>query len=319
MPVTLAEAQKNVQDAVNVQVIDEFRKSSFILDNMKFDDAVNPSGGGATMTYGYTRLTTQATAGFRAINSEYTPQTVEKQRYTVDLKVFGGAYEIDRIIAAMGGAMANEVAIQSAQKIKAAKALFNDTMINGDEGVDANAFDGLDKAVTGSSTEYDPGTTIDLSTSELIDTNWKYMIDALDEFLQGLDAKPSFLGMNSKLFAKMKACARRATMWTTTKDAWGRNVGGYDDIPFVDMGEKPGSTDPVIGIDVATGVTSMYAGRLGMDGLHGVSMAGVSPIKCWLPDYKTSGAVKKGEVEMVAAIALKASKAAGVFRNIKVK
>ena len=33
----------------------------------------------------------------------------------------------------------------------------------------------------------------------------------------------------------------------------------------------------------------------------------------------TAGAVKKGEVEMNAAIALKASKAAGVFRNIKVK
>ena len=39
----------------------------------------------------------------------------------------------------------------------------------------------------------------------------------------------------------------------------------------------------------------------------------------WLPDFSTSGAVKKGEVEMNAAIALKASKAAGVFRNIKVK
>lgn len=42
-------------------------------------------------------------------------------------------------------------------------------------------------------------------------------------------------------------------------------------------------------------------------------------VVAWLPDFSTSGAVKKGEVEMNAAIALKASKAAGVFRNIKVK
>lgn len=56
-----------------------------------------------------------------------------------------------------------------------------------------------------------------------------------------------------------------------------------------------------------------------MDGLHAVSFAGVAPVQTWLPDFSTAGAVKKGEVEMNAAIALKASKAAGVFRNIKVK
>ena len=56
-----------------------------------------------------------------------------------------------------------------------------------------------------------------------------------------------------------------------------------------------------------------------MDALHAVSMAGQPPIKTWLPDFTTAGAVKTGEVEMVAAIALKATKAAGVFRDIKVK
>ena len=35
--------------------------------------------------------------------------------------------------------------------------------------------------------------------------------------------------------------------------------------------------------------------------------------------FSTSGAVKTGEVEMLAAIALKTSKAAAVFRDIKVK
>ena len=84
------------------QVIDEFRKSSFILDNMPFDDAVTPGTNGATLTYGYTRLITQPTAAFRAINSEYTPQEVEKQRYTVELKPFGGSFQIDRVIASTG-------------------------------------------------------------------------------------------------------------------------------------------------------------------------------------------------------------------------
>ena len=48
-------------------------------------------------------------------------------------------------------------------------------------------------------------------------------------------------------------------------------------------------------------------------------MAGVAPVQSWLPDFKTPGAVKSGEVEMVAAVALKATKAAAVLRNIKVK
>ncbi|MFG6377989.1 MAG: phage capsid protein, partial [Lachnospiraceae bacterium] len=68
MAVTLAEAQKNVQDDLQIGVIDEFRKSSFILDHITFDDAVSPTGGGATLTYGYTRLTTQPTAAFRKVN-----------------------------------------------------------------------------------------------------------------------------------------------------------------------------------------------------------------------------------------------------------
>ena len=122
MPITLAEAQKNVQDALQMGVIDEFRKSNFLLNALTFDDAVSPTGGGATLTYAYTRLLTQPTAAFRAVNAEYAPQTVTKQRYTADLKVFGGSFEIDRIIANMGG-IVSEVTLQMQQKVKAAQAL----------------------------------------------------------------------------------------------------------------------------------------------------------------------------------------------------
>jgi hypothetical protein len=319
MAITLAEAQKNVQDALQMGVIDEFRKSSFLLDNLTFDDAVSPTGGGATLTYGYTRLITQPTAAFRAVNSEYTPQTVTKQRYTTDLKVFGGSFEVDRIIANMGGII-NEVTLQIQQKTKAAQALFNDTVINGDSAVDANAFDGLEKALTGSSTELIPSAAIDLSSAAAVDTNYKVFLDELDEFLMGLDGRPSFIAGNLKLIAKLRACARRSGAYTTTKNDFGGQVEAYDTIPFLDLGAKPGTNDPVSPILTGgdAGLTSLYAVRLGLDGFHGVSMAGQSPVNTWLPDFTTAGAVKKGEVEMVAAVALKATKAAGVMRKIKV-
>ena len=93
----------------------------------------------------------------------------------------------------------------------------------------------------------------------------------------------------------------------------------YGTIPIVDLGTKAGSNAPVSVIDGGTGTTSLYAARLGLDGFHGVSMAGSAPVRSWLPDFTKAGAVKKGEVEMVAAVALKATKAAGVMRNIKVQ
>ena len=259
MAITLAEAQKNVQDDIVSGVIDEFRKNNYILDKLTFDDAVSPTGGGATLTYGYTRLKTQPTAAFRAVNSEYTPSEVSKERHTVDLKVFGGSYQIDRVISNMGG-LVDEVQLQQSQKIKAAQALFNDTFINGDSAVDSKAFDGLDKALTGSSTEYNNGSdkiVIDLSTSEKITANYMTFLDMLDEFLTGLDGTPDFLGVNTKMASKIRACARRASMYQVTKDNWGQQIEMYGNIPIIDLGAKAGSNADIIETDAEAGTTGI--------------------------------------------------------------
>lgn len=314
MAVTLAQAKLNVTDDLQLGIIDEFAKSSFILNNIPFHDCVSPVGGGATMTYGYTRLITQPTADFRAINAEYTPHEVQKQRYVTDLKVLGGSYEIDRVIADMGG-IADEVALQASQKVKAVSALFTDTIINGDSATNPLAFDGLDVAVTGSSTEY-KGAVIDLSTSAAVDSNYKLFVDQLDEWTSEMDGIDAYL-CNSKMLAKFRAIARRMGQYQETKNEFGQKIEWFGGVPFVDLGAKAGSNDPIVGIK--DGVTSIYAVRFGMDGFHAISMAGTAPVKTWLPDFSTAGAVKKGEVEMIAGCALKSTKAAGAFRNIKVQ
>lgn len=317
MAITLAQAKLNVQDDLQMGVIDEFRKSNWILDHIEFDDCVNPSGGGATPTYAYTRLLTQPTAAFRAINSEYVAQEPTRQRCTTDIKVFGGSYQIDRVLAGFGGVV-NEVEFQQAQKVKAAQALFNDTFINGDSEANENAFDGIDVAVSGSSTEVNAkGSVIDLSTSALVTANYMGFLDMLDEFLANLDGAPSFIGGNTKLMAKLRACARRSAMYQTTLDEWGRTVELYGGVALVDLGAKAGSNDDVCAT-ADDGTTSLYAGRLALDGLHAVSFAGSAPIHTWLPDFTTAGAVKTGEVEMNAAVVLKSTRAAGILRKIKV-
>ena len=206
MAVTLANVRAGMQDALSAQVIDEFCKSSYLLDNMVFDDAVTPMGGGASMTYAYTRVTTWPTAGTRAVNTEYTAQEAEKKRYIVDLKVMGGSFEIDRVLAGMGGVI-DEVQFQIGQKVKATQACFSDLVINGDSAVDANGFDGLSKALTGSATEF--AGNIDLSSSANVTGNYLAFLDLLDEMIGEMDGAPTCLMGNTRMMAKIRACARR--------------------------------------------------------------------------------------------------------------
>jgi hypothetical protein len=334
MPVSLAQAKLNATDDIDIQVIDEFRKSSDILDRLTFDDVVNPLGGGGTLTYTYTRLITQPTADFRAINSEYTPTEVTKQRYSTDLKPLGGSFQIDRILARVGPATASEVALQMSQKIKASRSLFADAVVNGDSAVDAESFDGLNKALTGSVTEYlplDNGTTTGYRDWTGIDSKSEALAEMaqIDSWLALMDDRPDVIYGNRKTLALFKYLAAWSDMIDKSTDSFGRPVQAYNGIPLVDLGAKAGSNNDVIALasrdaDGAgsgtniTGLGDLYAVRFGLDGFHGLSMAGAPLVQNWMPDFSTPGAVKTGEVEMgPVGVALKATKAAAVFRNIK--
>ena len=108
MPITLAEAKVGMADKVDQQVIDEFRRASLLLDMLTFDDTVSPGTGGSTLTYGYQRVKTPSTVAVRELNKEYTPNEAKREKATADLKIFGGSYQVDRVIAETSGAV-NEV------------------------------------------------------------------------------------------------------------------------------------------------------------------------------------------------------------------
>lgn len=333
MPVTLAQAKLSATDDIDVNVIDEFQKSSYLLNRLTFDDVVNGAGNGATLTYGYTRLSSQADAAFRAINSEYTPAEVTKTRHTVDLKPLGGSFQIDRVLNRV--AAGAETALQMSQKIKAARAKFADAVINGDVATDANGFDGLSKILTGSTTEYLPlsnGVTTGYLDLTAIDSKQKALafMAHVDAWLGMLDGTPDAIFGNRKALSLFNAVAAWSDMIDKSTDAFGRPVRRYNGIELVDLGAKAGSNNDVIGTaskdtdgagagGTITGLTDLYAVRFGLDGFHAVSMAGAPLVQTWLPDFSTSGAVKTGEVELgPTAPVLKATKAAAVLRNIKV-
>ena len=101
-------------DKVDQQIVDEFRRDSFLLDKLVFDDAVSPGTGGSTMTYGYMQLKTPSTAARRDINTEYDKNEAKREKKTADLDIFGGAFQVDRVIQATSGAV-NEIEFQMKQ------------------------------------------------------------------------------------------------------------------------------------------------------------------------------------------------------------
>ncbi|SFN66285.1 major capsid protein [Mycetocola miduiensis] len=334
MPVTLQESKANAAEDLDVAVIDEFRKETAVLDTLIFDDVVNPAGGGATLDYGYRRFATQRSAAFRAYNTEYTPEHVTTVKVSVELHPLGGSFEVDRVLAKIGPAASGNVALNLSQTVKSTVTKFQDAVINGDTAVDANGFDGLDKALTGSSTEIGVGAVTDWTDFDTDNRAEHKALDAIDDFLSYLDGAPTVILGNARALARVRAAARRAGMYTKNPiddllDSNGRPIvrETYGNIVFMDPGNKPGTNNPIIPIVTrtvasvsTTGLTDLYAYRVGLDGFHGVSTIGGQIVQTWLPDFSTAGAVKKGEVEMgPVAVALKATKAAAVLRNIRVQ
>ena len=325
MAITLAEAKVGMADKVDQKVVDTFRRSSLLLYKLVFDNAISPGTGGSTLTYGYIQLKTPSTAAVRQINSEYTAGEAKREEKTTKAVVMGGKFQIDRVLIGTAGAV-DELAFQTEQKVKATANYFNNLVINGNKSNSGtgvlNTFDGLDKLLTGTETEIT--SAVDVSTEALMNSNYNALLDEVDGFLSTLDGKPSMLLMNNKMLSKMRSAARRAGYYSKNRDEFGRTVETYNDIPMYDMGKYYNGTNTVdiipetAATQSAEGKTDIYAVTIGLDGFHGVSPTGSKVINSYMPDLSKPGAVKDGEVELVAGVALKNTNKAGVLRGIKI-
>lgn len=323
MPMTLNEMKVGMSDKVTQQVIDLFVRHSEILELLPFDNCVSPSGG-STLTYGYVQKKLPSATAFRAINTEYAPSQATVEHKSVDLKVFGGAFEIDRVIKDAEG-MYNNMALQVEEKVLSAIGTFHNAMVNGDASVDALAFDGLDKFLVGQTTEYNTDGSIDLSTMALLKENADVFYEALLKLINSVHADA--IMCNEGMKTKIQTVARILGYKTESEEAFGRTITtiGEGKVRIIDLGNvvtvsgENAVETPIINVD-STGLTDIYGVRFNvLDGFHGVTLDGNKAIHQYMPDFNTPGAVKKGEVEMVACVALKNVKSAGVLRNIKIR
>lgn len=316
---TLEDAKKLSQSKLTDHVIDEFRKSP-LMDAIVFDDCVKPQGGDS-LAYVYNRVSTWPTAEGRAINTEYKNKDVAKtEQVTVNLKVFGGAFDLDRVlINHEKQVITNQLTFQMDQKIKATRALFQDWFINGDSaGTDKLSFDGLDKAIKGKGTDATLKTVLDMSSAEAIEKNWKAFLYHIRQVLKLMDGAPTIMAVNSDMFAVFQTVADYSAQFTATKSDLGSEIVKYGNTTIMNMGDKPGKSKEIIETNEADGTSPIYFARIGLDGVHGVTPDGQKGPKTYLPNLMLPGAVKTGEVEMISAMAVKATKSAAVLRNVKV-
>ena len=314
MAITLAEAKVGMADKVDQAVVDSFRRSSMLLDLLVFDNSIAPGTGGSTLTYGYLQLKTPSTAARRTVNSEYVAGEAKKEKKTADCAIMGGKFQLDRVIIGTAGA-ADELAFQANQKIKATANLFHYLAINGTKA--SNDFDGLSTLLTGTENEFT--STIDISTAAKIDSNGQALLDEIDALVASLDGKATALLMNRDMLTKIRGIARRAGYYERTTNAFGNTVETFNGIPMINLEQYYNGSASVDVIPTTSGKTDIYAVRIGLDGFLGFSPEGNKLINSYMPDLTLPGAVKDGEVELIAGVALKNTRAAGVLRGVQIK
>jgi hypothetical protein len=215
---------------------------------------------------------------------------------------------------------------------------FNEMVILGDTAVDPNAFNGLAKTLSGTSNELN-SVQLDL-TAATITTQALALaaLDKIDVWLSGIYASrvgsgqssnvtgslpPGRLAIlgNTALITRLKAIMRWSALYTQTDIGLGQKVDSYGPWQLIDIGDRNDGTGPIIPIGVtAAGETDMYAVSFGMDALHGASVGGKPLLQYFEPEWNSPGAVKIGELEMgPASLVLKSTKAAGVYKKVKVQ
>lgn len=331
MAMTLAEMKVGMSDKVSQQIVDIFLRESEILQLLPFDNCVSPQGG-STLTYSYIQKKLPSVAAFRALNAEYTANQATVEKKSADLKIFGGKFQIDRVLKEAEGPW-NNMSYQIREKVLAAISLFHYTLVNGDATTRNTEFDGLDKMLAGTSTEYNTGASIDISTMTQLKANADQLYEQIQLLIKNTSADA--LLMNSAMITKVQTMARILGYKTESEEAFGRKVTSMDGVRFMDLGKHYTVASTIVtgndcvnagisrtiagGSTATTGLTDIYAVKFDVnDGFHAASLTGNSAIRQYLPDFNAPGAVKDGEVEMVAATVLKNTAHAGVLRNIKI-
>ncbi len=290
MAITLKELADSAGDKVVQGFVNEMADSSYLLNNLIFDNCMTANGS-SDLVYGYKRLNTYAEAHFRALGQEPQKSELGFERVNTTLAILSDSFDIDRVAADAGPDLYAEKLTEVKNSIVRG---FAKQMVSGTK--DTNAFDGLAKILKGKSTEITGKASlaaVDDKAEAL-----KFAAD-MDNVLSALMRDPNVILVSRSTKNKMNAAARLIGMGTATQDEAGKRIAAWDGLPIqVIEGMKDGDIIPVC---------------FGLDAFHGITLKGDNAISVHLPDFAAPGAVKTIDAEFVCGCALKNTKGAGIL------
>ena len=215
MAITLAEAAKLSNDVLLVGVIETIIYDSPILQTLPFIEIV---GNGLT----YNQENEAASTAFYDVGDTWAESTPTFTQMTATLKILGGDADVDNFLKATRSNIQDLEAAIVQLKAKALQQKFEDTFINGDTGVDAKSFDGIDVLC-------DANQTVSMGANGATLT-----LDKLDELIDKLKGgKPEMLLTSRRSRRKLTALSRASGgVLVTDRNQFGQMVEYYDATPI---------------------------------------------------------------------------------------
>lgn len=218
MAVTLLEAAKSVNNELRQAIIELYAMSHPLLDAMRFDDISGNS-------ISYNREDTLPGIGFRGVNEAYTESTGVINPQTERLVIAGGDLDVDKFIIRTVGP--GQRGVQESMKVKHLAHKWAYTFIKGDAETDPKEFDGLQNRIAGNQ----------LIAAGSTSGGDALSLAKLDELMDAVD-DPTHLLMSKAMRRRLTAAARSTSVGgyvTYDKDAFGRRVTQYNDVPILVM------------------------------------------------------------------------------------
>ena len=277
MALTLAESAKLSQDTLAKGVLETFVQTSPILDRIPFMEI-------AGNAYAYDEEATLQGVAFRSVNEAYAESTGTVNQKSEKLVILGGDADVDRFIQQTRSNVNDQLAEQTALKVKAISYKFQETFFTGDSSVDTKSFDGIRKRLTGKQVIDAAANGMPILGSSNADIH--QFLDKLDELLAavpGINSANGAIYASAAIIRKIGSAMRHISYDTTLQqDIAGKRVMQWNGIPILEAGQTPAGKEILDTTETqgtATNTASIYAVKFGQgegdQGVTGLTNGGV--------------------------------------------
>ncbi|MFD9628671.1 major capsid protein [Peribacillus muralis] len=261
MSLTILEASKLSTDVLQKGVIEQFARTSPVLEMLPFMEISGNS-------YKFNTEKALPAVAFRDVNQGYVESTGEVEQKSVGLVIVGGDSDVDKFLVATRGNVQDIRAIHTNMKAKALAKAYTKTFFHGDSDTNTLEFDGIAKMVK--------GTAQDLDAKLVEEKDGKLTLRKLHALLDQVEGGADVLFMSKAMRREVQAILEGQTHYIQSgKDAFGRPIEHFGDVQIRTIDDELLPFTVKEGGSVAT--SEIYAIKFGaMEYLSGLRNGQVS-------------------------------------------